>query len=188
MSTGEQTRWIARGLQLQEDLAFEAWLSVGRRVLTISKASPWCIGDWLLYGQRSYGERYKTALEATDFDYQTLRNYAWVSRRFKMSRRRDNVSFQHHAEVAALREPEQDLWLGRAERLKWSRNELRRQISARRERVAQAEDATVIIRLRVAGRRERHWTEAASGARQELTDWIADAADEAAKAQLLTSV
>ncbi len=32
---------------------------------------------------------------------------AWVARRFPVSRRRDTVSFQHHAEVAALPEPEQ---------------------------------------------------------------------------------
>ena len=40
-------------------------------------------------------------------DYQTLRNYAWVARRFAMSRRRDTLSFGHHAEVPALPEPEQ---------------------------------------------------------------------------------
>jgi hypothetical protein len=41
-------------------------------------------------------------------------NYAWVARRFAMSRRRDTLSFGHHAEVAALPEPEQDFWLREA--------------------------------------------------------------------------
>ena len=48
-------------------------------------------------------------------DYQTLRNYAWVARRFPAGRRRAGVSFAHHAEVARLPEPEQDYWLRRAE-------------------------------------------------------------------------
>jgi hypothetical protein len=41
---------------------------------------------------------------ATGLDYQTLRNYAAVARRFELSRRRDNLSFHHHAELCALSE------------------------------------------------------------------------------------
>ncbi|MFD3523433.1 hypothetical protein [Streptomyces sp. NPDC058653] len=61
---------------------------------------------------------------------QTLRNYAWVGRRFEHHRRRDTLSFAHHAEVTRLSPPEQDLWLGKAEAQKWSRNELRRAVRA----------------------------------------------------------
>ena len=32
------------------------------------------IGDWLNYGERKWGEKYKEALEKTGYDYQTLRN------------------------------------------------------------------------------------------------------------------
>lgn len=189
MSTVEQARWVPKGLQLQQGMTFDAWLSVGRRVLGISKASPWCIGDWLIYGHQRYGERYKAALETTAFDYQTLRNYAWVARRFDMSRRRDTVSFQHHAEVAALREPEQELWLERAERMSWSRNELRRQIGAARRRgVPRVSDTTVTVRLCVALDREQHWSRAAAGVHQALGDWIAAAADVAAEAQPAATV
>jgi hypothetical protein len=64
----------------------------------------------------------------TSLDYQTLRNYAWVARRFNLSRRRDALSFAHHAEVAALPDPEQDYWLRKAESESWSRNKLRREV------------------------------------------------------------
>jgi hypothetical protein len=73
----------------------------------------------------SYGRRYKEAVAATGLDYQTLRNYAVVARRFELSRRPDNLPFQYHAEVGSLSDYEQDHWLdlGAAGR-HWSRNEL----------------------------------------------------------------
>jgi hypothetical protein len=163
-------------------MPFESWLTLGRRILGISKASPWCIGDWLAYGQQFYGGRYKTALELTDFDYQTLRNYAWVSRRFLMSRRRDSLSFQHHAEVAALSEPEQELWLDRAQRENWSRNQLRRHIAIARTREEPAPPIT--IRVRVDRGREDRWRRAALASMQELDAWLVGVADGAAELAL----
>lgn len=47
-----------------------------------------------------------------------------------MSRRRDTLSFTHHAEVAALAEPEQDFWLRKAEEHKWSVKRLRREVKS----------------------------------------------------------
>src|SRR4051794_19031911 len=119
-------------LQLENDMTFESWLVIGRRLSRITNASPLWLGDWLIYGRRAYGERYKAALDVTDLDYQTLRNYAWVARSFPVSRRRDSLSFQHHAEVASLPEPEQDLWLKRADGAQWSKTELRRRVAAER--------------------------------------------------------
>jgi hypothetical protein len=47
-----------------------------------------------------------------------------------MSRRRDTLSFTHHAEVAGLGEPEQDFWLRKAEEDTWSAKRLRREVKA----------------------------------------------------------
>ena len=77
----------------------------------VAGSCAWWIGDWLLFGQQAYGQRYKAAAEETGFDYQTLRNYAWVASRFELSRRRDSLSFQHHAEVCALSNEQQEAWL-----------------------------------------------------------------------------
>src|SRR6266536_1438757 len=60
------------------------------------------MGAWLAHGQAAYRSRYRTAIEQTGLDYQTLRNYAWVAGRFELSRRRDTLSFGRHAEAAAL--------------------------------------------------------------------------------------
>jgi|SRR5215469_12064453 len=126
-----------RGLQFRPRLSFNVWLSIGRQLSELCSSSAWCLGDWLIYGEASYTGRYRDAIEQTSLDYQTLRNYAWVAKKFLHSRRRDMLSFGHHAEVAALPEPEQDFWLRKAEELAWSVKQLRREVRASlKERLA----------------------------------------------------
>jgi hypothetical protein len=178
-------RLTSCGLHIHPDVGFEAWAALGSRVADIASACAWCLGDWLVFGEQAYGERYKTALAATGLEYQTLRNYAWVARRLPMSRRRDKLSFQHHAEIAALPEPEQDLWLLRAERLRWSRNELRRRLRAARMLRTGADDRdAVVLRVEVTSDRERRWRRAADTLDEHLADWVSRAADAAADAVL----
>lgn len=177
--------FTACGLQLSADIDFDAWAALGARMAPMTSACAWCLGDWLVFGERAYGQRYKTALEATSLDYQTLRNYAWVARTFPLSRRRDRLSFQHHAEVAALPEPQQELWLMRAERSRWSRNELRRQLRAMRglERRLDGHEA-VVLRVPVTSDREQRWRRAAAARDERLADWLSRAADAAADSVL----
>jgi hypothetical protein len=173
------------GLQLSPDVGFAAWAALGARIAGMASGCAWCLGDWLVFGERAYGQRYKTALETTSLDYQTLRNYAWVARTFPRSRRRDTLSFQHHAEVAALPEPQQDLWLTRAERLRWSRNELRRQLRAMRALASLVDDhEAVVLRVEVTSDREQRWRRAAAAYDQRLADWVSRAADAAADSVL----
>jgi hypothetical protein len=124
----EDVRIPRNGLQLPRRLPFDAWLEVGRRLAAVVNSSAWCLGDWLIYGEIFFTGRYREAVERTSLDYQTLRNYAWVARKIPFSRRRETLSFGHHAEVAALPEPEQDYWLRKAHDLGWSRNQIRREI------------------------------------------------------------
>jgi hypothetical protein len=173
------------GLQLSPDVDFEAWAALGARIAGMASACAWCLGDWLVYGERSYGQRYKTALETTPLDYQTLRNYAWVARTFPLSRRRDRLSFQHHAEVAALPEPQQELWLARAERLRWSRNELRRQLRELRALESRVDGGeAVVLRVAITSDREQRWRRAAAAHDERLADWLSRAADAAADSVL----
>lgn len=127
-----------QGLQLPRQLPFEKWQGIGRQLSAVCTSAAWCPGDWLAYGESAYAGRYREATEQTALDYQTLRNYAWVARRFAMSRRRDTLSFGHHAEVAALAEPAQDYWLRQAEQHRWPVRQLRRQV-----RTSLAERATL---------------------------------------------
>jgi hypothetical protein len=118
------------GLVFPARLPFAAWLGVGAQLAAVAASSAWCLGDWLAYGQAAYGSRYRDAVERTGLEYQTLRNYAWVAGRFELSRRRDTLSFGHHAEVAALPGPEQDFWLRKAEEFGWPVARLRREVRA----------------------------------------------------------
>ena len=172
------------GLRMDDGLGFDDWIRLGQQLGRISRASAWWLGDWLIYGERAYGGRYRTALTSTELEYQTLRNYAWVARRVPMSRRRDGLSFQHHAEVAALPEAEQDLWLRRAERLRWTRNELRRQLAAARRDATRRPPGPIVVQMRVAPDREERWRRAADAAECDLLEWLADAADQAASTLL----
>lgn len=92
----------------------------------------WWIGDWLLYGNARYGERYPRAAKVTGYDVQSLMNMAWVASRFDPSRRREELSWSHHAELAALAAAEQDVWLDRAEQERMSVRCLRTELRAAR--------------------------------------------------------
>jgi hypothetical protein len=94
-------------LRLPADLTVSAWARIGSQITLLSNSSAWWLGDWLVYGRDNFPGRYKQAMTETSLDYQTLRNYAWVAGRFGAPRRRDGLSFQHHA-VAALPAAEQD--------------------------------------------------------------------------------
>jgi hypothetical protein len=102
MDRGTFTRvgWRPPASKLSE----EGWLHTGATILALERATPWLWGDWYLAGG---------AIHALPADWQgptrhTLENYGSVAKRYSHSRRRELVSFTHHAELAALSEAEQD--------------------------------------------------------------------------------
>jgi hypothetical protein len=105
------------GLLVPDDLAPADWAAVGQTLCRMQSQFDWATGDWWAFGAARYGER-KSILDSKDWTgpaYQTCRNAAVVSRAFAMSQRRDNLSFSHHAEVAALPPDEADRLLAWAE-------------------------------------------------------------------------
>jgi len=166
------------GLRLDQRVRFAQWVEIGRRVRAHEDASLWWLGDWLNFGKKMYGRRYRRGIELTGLEYQTLRNYAMVARRFQMSRRRDKLSFHHHAELCALPTEEQERWLDRAERDRWTRNELRRQL--REERLGGQSVSAVSVRLGVDVERKTRWLIAATASGLPLDAWIIHTLDTAA--------
>lgn len=170
------------GLRFPPSVSFGDWERAGPMIARIRDASAWCLGDWLVYGQDWYAERYRDAVVAAGLDYQTLRNYAWVARRVERSRRRESLSFQHHAEVASLPGEEQDRWLRRAVEMSWSRNELRRQVqSARRESAEVPLRTTVLPPMVVPADHAQRWRLAAEHRSSELREWVVATLDAAAR-------
>ena len=59
------------------------------------------IGDCLAYRQQKWG-MYDDIAEETGMAKQTLKDTKWVSENVESSLRKDNLSFNHHKEVASL--------------------------------------------------------------------------------------
>jgi hypothetical protein len=169
----------ATGMRFNSRMPYELWSALGPRIAARANASRWWLGDWLVFGERHYGSRYRVAIETTGLDYQTLRNYAMVARRFEPSRRRDNLSFQHHAELCSLPDQDQDRWLDLAAQHQWSRRELRSRLQRCRERDASHGDHH-LLRLTVDPVRELLWREAAASCGCSLEEWVVRALDVAA--------
>jgi hypothetical protein len=180
--SGDQILTTKVGLRFPADVSFDSWQRAGVQISRLVDSFAWCLGDWLVYGQQRYTDRYKQAVDAIGLDYQTLRNYASVARRVGPPRRRATLSFQHHAEVAALPDAEQDTWLHRAEQGGWSRNQLRQHL--RLTRHGSANETTALPKLVVQSERIARWRLAAARSSNQFEQWVVTALDHAATQEL----
>jgi hypothetical protein len=175
------------GLMFSAKTSLDSWEAIGQQILHVAASATWWMADWVAYGESAFKDRYVEAIRKTDLDYQTLRNYSWVTRRFEHSRRHEALSFGHHAEVAALGVPEQDYWLRKAEEHSWSRNHLRSELRASlRERQVEEnrteastesskEQAAEMLRLRITHEQLARFTAAADVRSLRLAEWIIEA-------------
>jgi hypothetical protein len=107
------------------DLDVTEWIIQGRRLGTIGRGVAWWIGDWVNYGNTRFGQKYSRAARITGYDVQSLMNMSYVASRFDCSRRREKLSWSHHAEVAGLAIEYQEMWLDNAEQRSMSVHSLR---------------------------------------------------------------
>lgn len=109
-----ETSW-----KLPKDLPIMEWVEAGRTLQRMNRAVNWWIGDWIAYGQRSYGD-IKKLIEDPAWagpSYKTCLNAATVCRFFETSRRRELLDFSHHAEIIRLSTGEAEKVLERLEKL-----------------------------------------------------------------------
>jgi hypothetical protein len=99
-----------------DDLGVAEWIIQGRRLGAIGRGVAWWIGDWVNYGNAKFGQKYSRAARITGYDVQSLMNMSYVASRFGCSRRREKLSWSHHAELAGLEVEYQEMWLENAER------------------------------------------------------------------------
>ena len=114
----------ATGLEVVGNPSFEEWSAACQQLQFLHQSVHWWIGDLILWGEHKWGEMYAQALEETPFKLQTLQNTVWVCRSIPQSSRHKELTFNHHAVVAALPPAEQDEWLDTAEREGWSSRQL----------------------------------------------------------------
>lgn len=126
---GSFYRMTDKGLLFEAEPAFTDWALLGRYLGSMQRVIPWLIGDWLNFGEATYHDLYAQAMDETGLEYGTLRNYKYVARAFPIERRRTDISYQHHADVASLPPDKQDAWLADAAREGWTVRDLRYRLS-----------------------------------------------------------
>jgi N6-adenosine-specific RNA methylase IME4 len=89
----------------------------------------WWLGDWWIYGQHAYGERAAIVAEGIGWAFGTCMNAGSVARTFSETSRRREVSWGHHASVAARGDA--DELLDQAEEHGWSVQTLRAEVRRR---------------------------------------------------------
>lgn len=123
------------GMQVKRQPTYDEWEAFGRELWSYKQAIQWCIGDWLNYGEKHYGDTYTQAIDMTNYTYGTLANYASVAREFPPERRREDVSFTNHQELAPLDTDEQDIFLNAIESKQATRDDIRTYKRKRKEAI-----------------------------------------------------
>lgn len=110
------------GLKLSQDLTFDEWRAIAVSFGQALQTAAWCIGDWMVYGERKWGRQmllegeefdpkkpsripshvFDEAVRSTGLDRSSLHSYATVCRKIPMEERRSHVSFGHHRILAPL--------------------------------------------------------------------------------------
>jgi hypothetical protein len=139
LSSGRPSVELTRvGWTPSADIGLDEWSALGRRFGEIGRCSQWWLGDWIRYGNARFGERYSRAVKLTGYDAQSLMNMVYVASRFEIYRRRESLSWSHHATLAALEVAEQEHWLTRASEEKLSVADLRVELRGARRASATA--------------------------------------------------
>lgn len=158
-------------LSLADGISFNEWREIGERLDRISESSLWWVADWAAYGERWYRRDYGPALEAI-WERRSLQNLASIARSVEPSRRREGLSFGHHACVASMSADEQDDWLDDAERQEWSVRELREEIRRSREG---REPQTPALQLRIVDQHYRIALAKAARRGMDPKEWLLEA-------------
>lgn len=121
-----------RALDLPEEIGYESYESLGAFLGEFKSRINFYLGDWLIFGEGTFAERWSQACEATGLAEQTLLRIMSVCRNVAPSRRHDRLSFSVHAAVQKLGAREQRKWLARAAQAGWGYAELRKAMQAAR--------------------------------------------------------
>ena len=126
------------GLAVMGSPPYEEWEKCGALLQQIEGAVQWWIGDWLNYGEHTYGEKYAQALDATGITLRTLESCAYVAAHVDTTRRRVGVGWTLHQDLASLPSDQQEDWLGKVVAGDWTRARLRTELRLEKRRAQYA--------------------------------------------------
>lgn len=139
----------ATGLVVDGDPSFEDYERFGQYVQRAAVSIQWILGDWLNYGESKWGEKSSQAMDLTGMHYDTLAKAKQVAQRFEHGRRRPQLDFTTHREVAFLPPADADAILDRAEAEGLSTRDVRALVRELKSRppAAIADDACTVADL-----------------------------------------
>lgn len=112
---GELFKLNRTSMSIDPDVTFEQWDEIGGRVRGIVDSSRWWRADWGHQGDVRFGEM---AYQSSHM--QLSRQYKWTAEKFSPARRREDLTYSHHREVAALEPDIQDKLLDMAAANNWT--------------------------------------------------------------------
>lgn len=122
----EGVRYRPTRLVLPRGMDVEAFLEILRALGGMARNVQWWAGDALVYAEKTYGDDMAaTYADALGLEPHTMVNWRWVADSVAPSRRREDLSWSHHAEVARLHHDAQKTALARAAKEEWTVRQLR---------------------------------------------------------------
>lgn len=111
------------------ELTLDEARDVARALGAMARGHQWWIGDLLVHSEERFGEEFAQLEAELELEPRTVANYRWVAGSVKASRRREALSWSHHAEVGRLTATQQKKALERAEKDGMTVRELRDYVS-----------------------------------------------------------
>jgi len=130
-----KARFENSSLVIDNSVTNEEWKQLGQGLRQIEGCVQFWIGDWARFGDKKgftgkYTDTkvYDELEEITGLNHQTLKDYKYISDNVPSSLRNDDLSFNHHREVAKLTPDKQTEFLNRASEEQLSVRDLREEI------------------------------------------------------------
>jgi len=126
---------LKNGIEAIGKPTFEQWQECWKFVGKADGAVRFWRGDLIRYAEHTYGEMYTQFINDTGKDYITLRHDKSVAENVDLCRRRHNLTFDHHQEVAYLEPIEQDKLLDMAEKQNIKSKDFRRVVKEYKKKI-----------------------------------------------------
>ncbi|GGO96505.1 hypothetical protein EV664_107167 [Stakelama pacifica] len=110
-------------LALPEDIDFEAWVNLGRGIVTQRRQADWLMADWFAHGTKHFADREQVQLMLVQMgvDQKRIAADAKVAERIPEGWRSDKVSFEVAKEISKIDDPAiRQRMIVQAEREHWT--------------------------------------------------------------------
>jgi hypothetical protein len=113
-------------------MEYGTWEKIGSVLGAVGNANKWAIGDWLIYGEHVYGEKYAQASLVLGVSEESLKIYRWVASRFPKPMRQTGLTFTHYLKLAKLMGEDPEAvsgWIQKALDNAWTASDLEGQLA-----------------------------------------------------------